>query len=235
MSATRFDHVLVNEYQDTNRLQASVLLALKPNGKVLTVVGDDAQAIYSFRAATVRNILDFPRPLRATRRGGDARAELSLDAAEILAAANAVIGLANERFTTKLWSERESAERPKIVSVRDETDQARYVVETGLALKAVLFRASHHSGRCEVELTRRNIPFGLKFLEAAHIKDMLALLRLPKIRATAGIFAQLPRHSAIARHRTGHRRQSARPRRRRVIRVEALDGMKTACPCPPEP
>ena len=101
-----------------------------------------------------------------------------------------MIGLAEERFTKNLWSERKSAERPRIVSVRDETDQARYVVEkvlqnreAGLSLKsqAVLFRASHHSGPLEVELTRRNIPFvkfgGLKFLEAAHIKDMLALLR----------------------------------------------------------
>ncbi len=187
--AARFDQVLVDEYQDTNRLQASVLLALKPNGKGLTVVGDDAQAIYSFRAATVRNILDFPGhfapPAEVVTLEQNYRSTQP-----ILAAANAVIGLAEERFTKNLWSERKSAERPKIVSVRDETDQARYVVEkvlqnreAGLPLKsqAVLFRASHHSGPLEVELTRRNIPFvkfgGLKFLEASHIKDMLALLR----------------------------------------------------------
>ena len=187
--ATRFDHVLVDEYQDTNRLQASVLLALKPSGKGLTVVGDDAQAIYSFRAATVRNILDFPGHF-APRAEVVTLEQNYRSTQPILAAANAVIGLAEERFTKNLWSERKSAERPKIVSVRDETDQARYVVErilqsreAGLALKsqAVLFRASHHSGPLEVELTRRNIPFvkfgGLKFLEAAHIKDMLALLR----------------------------------------------------------
>ena len=187
--SSRFDHVLVDEYQDTNRLQASVLLALKPNGRGLTVVGDDAQSIYSFRAATVRNILDFPGQFSPP-------AEIvTLDqnyrcTQPILKAANAVIDLAEERFTKNLWSERCSAQRPQLVSVRDEADQARYVVEkvlenreAGLALKsqAILFRASHHSGPLEVELTRRNIPFvkfgGLKFLEAAHIKDVLAFLR----------------------------------------------------------
>jgi DNA helicase-2/ATP-dependent DNA helicase PcrA len=187
--AARFDHVLVDEYQDTNRLQASVLLALKPNGHGLTVVGDDAQAIYSFRAATVRNILDFPGHF--SPRAEVVTLERNYRSTQpILAAANAVIGLAEERFTKNLWSERKSAERPFLVNVRDEADQAHYVVEkvlqhreAGLALKsqAVLFRASHHSGPLEVELTRRNIPFvkfgGLKFLEAAHIKDMLSLLR----------------------------------------------------------
>jgi DNA helicase II / ATP-dependent DNA helicase PcrA len=185
----RFDHVLVDEYQDTNRLQASILLALRPTGKGLTVVGDDAQAIYSFRAATVRNILDFPGHF--TPRADVVTLEQNYRSTQpILAAANAVIELADERFTKNLWSERVSAERPQLVGVRDEADQARYVVEqvlenreTGMALKAqaVLFRTSHHSGALEVELTRRNIPFvkfgGLKFLEAAHIKDMLAMLR----------------------------------------------------------
>jgi DNA helicase-2/ATP-dependent DNA helicase PcrA len=187
--ASRFDHVLVDEYQDTNRLQAGILLALKPTGRGLTIVGDDAQSIYSFRAATVRNILDFPGQFSP-------RAEvITLEqnyrsTKPILAAANAVIELAEERFTKNLWSERVSAERPQLVSVADEAGQARYVAErvlqnreTGMALKAqaVLFRASHHSGPLEVELTRRNIPFvkfgGLKFLEAAHIKDVLAFLR----------------------------------------------------------
>lgn len=187
--AERFDHVLVDEYQDTNALQARVLLALRPGGIGLTVVGDDAQSIYSFRAATVRNILDFPGHFKP-------RAEIVTlernyrSTQPILAAANAVIGLARERFTKNLWSERKSAERPYLVSVRDEADQARYVVEkvledreqgTALKTQAVLFRASHHSGPLEVELTRRHIPFvkfgGLKFLEAAHVKDVIALLR----------------------------------------------------------
>jgi DNA helicase-2/ATP-dependent DNA helicase PcrA len=187
--AARFDHVLVDEYQDTNRLQSSILLALKPNGRGLTVVGDDAQSIYSFRGATVRNILDFPGHF--TPRADIVTLERNYRSTQpILAAANAVIELAAERFTKNLWSERASAERPRLVNVADDAAQARYIVEhilesreAGIALKsqAVLFRASHHSASLEVELTRCNIPFvkfgGLKFLEAAHIKDVLAALR----------------------------------------------------------
>jgi len=108
----------------------------------------------------------------------------------ILAAANGVIDLAAERFTENLWTDRDSAERPYLVTVRDEGDQARYVVErvlenreegTNLKQQAILFRASHHSASLEIELIRRNIPFvkfgGLKFLDTAHVKDLLALLR----------------------------------------------------------
>jgi ATP-dependent DNA helicase UvrD/PcrA len=185
----RFDHVLVDEYQDTNRLQSSILLALKPGGHGLTVVGDDAQSIYSFRAATVRNILDFPGqfspPANIITLDRNYRSTQS-----ILAAANGVIDLARERFTKNLWTDRTSGAKPQLVTVRDEADQARCIVErildsreSGTLLKqqAVLFRTSSHSGPLEVELTRRNIPFvkfgGLKFLDGAHIKDMLALLR----------------------------------------------------------
>jgi ATP-dependent DNA helicase UvrD/PcrA len=185
----RFDHVLVDEYQDTNRLQSSILLALKPGGHGLTVVGDDAQSIYSFRAATVRNILDFPAQFSPPA------AIITLDrnyrsTQTILAAANGVIDLARERFTKNLWTDRTAGTKPQLVTVRDEADQARCIVErilenrecgTLLKQQAVLFRTSSHSGPLEVELTRRNIPFvkfgGLKFLDAAHIKDMLALLR----------------------------------------------------------
>src|SRR6266446_3216682 len=159
----QFDHVLVDEYQDTNRLQASILLALKPGGRGLTVVGDDAQSIYSFRAATVRNILDFPNAF------SPAADIVTLDrnyrsTQPILAAANSVIELASERFTKNLWTEKGSIQLPHLVSVRDEADQASYIVakvleqrEAGLALKAqaVLFRASHHSGPLEIELARR--------------------------------------------------------------------------------
>jgi ATP-dependent DNA helicase UvrD/PcrA len=186
---SRFDHVMVDEYQDTNRLQASILLTLKRDGSGLTVVGDDAQSIYSFRAATVRNILDFPNhftpPAQIITLERNYRSTQP-----ILAASNAVIALASERHNKTLRSDRSSAERPQLLSVRDESEQARYVAErvlehreAGIPLKqqAVLFRASHHSGPLEIELTRRNIPFvkfgGLKFLEAAHIKDVLALLR----------------------------------------------------------
>ncbi|CAH1746319.1 ATP-dependent DNA helicase UvrD/PcrA, proteobacterial paralog [Thauera humireducens] len=184
-----FDHVLVDEYQDTNLLQASILLAMKPDGRGLTVVGDDAQSIYAFRGATVRNILDFPAafepPAQVVTLEQNYRSTKP-----ILEAANAVIALAAERFTKNLWSERESSQRPRLVSVKDDADQAAFVVDTvlarredGLRLKqqAVLFRASAHSARLEMELTRRNIPFvkfgGLKFLEAAHVKDVLAVLR----------------------------------------------------------
>jgi DNA helicase II / ATP-dependent DNA helicase PcrA len=187
--SSRFDHVLVDEYQDTNRLQASILLAMKPDGKGLTVVGDDAQSIYSFRAATVRNILDFPKQFTPPA------CIITLDrnyrsTQPILAAANAVIDLAVERHRKNLRSDRRSAQHPQLVAVRDETDQACYVAERVLEYReasiplkqqAVLFRASHHSAQLEIELTRRNIPFvkygGLKFLEAAHIKDVLAFLR----------------------------------------------------------
>lgn len=185
----RFSHILVDEYQDTNRLQATILLGLAPDGRGLTVVGDDAQAIYSFRGATVRNILDFPThfspPAHLVTLDRNYRSTQS-----ILEAANAVIALASERFTKDLWTERSSSQRPRLVSVRDEADQANYAVEQVLARReegvklkaqAVLFRAAHHSARLEVELTRRNIPFvkfgGLKFLEAAHVKDALAVLR----------------------------------------------------------
>jgi len=137
----------------------------------------------------VRNILGFPGHF--TPRAEIVTLEHNYRSTQpILAAANAVIDLAAERFTKNLKSNRASAERPYLVSVQDEADQARYVVEQvlhnrecGLALKAqaVLFRTSHHSGPLEVELARRNIPFvkfgGLKFLEATHIKDVLAFLR----------------------------------------------------------
>ncbi|HEV7339261.1 MAG TPA: ATP-dependent helicase [Bosea sp. (in: a-proteobacteria)] len=203
---SRFDHIMVDEYQDTNRLQSSILLALKPDGRGLTVVGDDAQSIYSFRAATVRNILDFPLafspPAEVITLDQNYRSTQA-----ILSAANAVIDLAAERFTKNLWTERAAGAAPELVNVRDEADQASFIAETvlenreaGTTLKqqAVLFRASHHSGPLEVELTRRNIPFvkfgGLKFLDAAHVKDLLALLRFvenPRDRVSAFRVMQL--------------------------------------------
>ncbi|MBN3757476.1 ATP-dependent helicase [Paraburkholderia sp. Tr-20389] len=185
----RFDHVLVDEYQDTNRLQASILLALKPDGRGLTVVGDDAQSIYSFRGATVRNILDFPAhfdpPAKQVTLERNYRSTQP-----ILEASNAVISLASERYTKNLWTGKASAQRPHLVTVADDADQARYIVEqvlaareAGMKLKsqAVLFRAAHHSAALEIELTRRNIPFvkfgGLKFLDSVHVKDVLSVLR----------------------------------------------------------
>ena len=185
----RFDHVLVDEYQDTNRLQAEILLRLKPDGEGLMVVGDDAQAIYSFRAATIRNILDFPKQF-------DPPAEVVTleqnyrSTQPILDACNAVMSFAKERFTKNLFSDHLSKLKPGLITVADEANQARYVAdrilqarEGGISLKsqAVLFRASHHSAQLEIELARRNIPFvkygGLKFLEAAHVKDLISMLR----------------------------------------------------------
>jgi DNA helicase-2/ATP-dependent DNA helicase PcrA len=185
--ASRFDHVLVDEYQDTNRLQASILLGLMPASRGLTVVGDDAQAIYAFRGAAIRNILDFPEDFDAE--------VITLErnyrsTQPILAASNAVISLAAERYTKDLWSDRTSQALPLLVTVQDDSEQARYVVgrvvenlEAGIPLKtqAVLSRASSHGAAVELELARRQIPFvkfgGLKFLEAAHVKDVLACLR----------------------------------------------------------
>ncbi len=186
---TRFDHILVDEYQDTNHLQAEILLALAPNGAGLTVVGDDAQAIYGFRAATVRNILDFPKSFSPPA------AIIALEqnyrsTQPILDAANAVMARAGEGFAKTLTSNRASAELPGLVLVEDPAMQAVYIAdqvldrrEASIALRqqAVLFRASHHSALLEIELSRRNVPFvkfgGLKFVEAAHIKDVLAILR----------------------------------------------------------
>jgi DNA helicase-2/ATP-dependent DNA helicase PcrA len=186
----RFEHVLVDEYQDTNRLQALVLTRMKPDGCGVTVVGDDAQSIYSFRAAEIRNILHFPGLFTPAAR------VITLEknyrsTQTILSASNAVISLAAERFTKDLTSDRRSAQKPALVTVRDGGDQVGYVVErileareAGIPLnaQAVLFRAAHHSAELEIELARRNIPFvkfgGLRFLEAAHVKDVLSVLRL---------------------------------------------------------
>lgn len=184
-----FDCVLVDEYQDTNRLQAEILEQLCPDGRGLTVVGDDAQAIYSFRAATVRNILDFPKQYPGATLV--TLEENYRSTGPILTATNEVIGLSSERYRKNLWSERTEGEKPLLVTCESEDDQTEFVVqrilehrEEGIDLRrqAVLFRASHHSILLEAELARRNIPFhkygGLKFLETAHVKDLLAFLRL---------------------------------------------------------
>ncbi|MFO0336243.1 MAG: ATP-dependent helicase [Pseudomonadota bacterium] len=201
-----FDHVLVDEYQDTNRLQAEILRRLRPDGAGLTVVGDDAQSIYSFRAATVANILEFPAqfapPAQVVALEHNYRSTQP-----ILDAANAVIRESAQRHAKELRAERGAGVRPRLVTVEDDRGQAEYVCERVLAAReageplrrqAVLFRSSHHSDFLEVELTRRNIPFvkygGLRFLEAAHVKDLLAVLRWaenPKNRVAAFRVLQL--------------------------------------------
>jgi DNA helicase-2/ATP-dependent DNA helicase PcrA len=185
----RFDCVLVDEYQDTNRLQAEIIAGLSPSGEGLTVVGDDAQSIYSFRAATVRNILDFPQQFPGTT---VVKLEQNYRSTpEVVAVSNRVIAEAKERHEKQLRSTRDPGNQPQLVACHDEDEQADFVVrtvlahrESGLRLKdqAVLFRTSHHSMLLEAELARRNVPFvkygGLKFLETAHVKDLMAFLRL---------------------------------------------------------
>ncbi|MGE0803960.1 MAG: ATP-dependent helicase, partial [Burkholderiaceae bacterium] len=185
----RFDHVLVDEFQDTNALQAGILAALKPHGDGVTVVGDDAQSIYAFRAADVGNILDFPQ------RFEPAAQCITLDrnyrsVQPVLDASNALIAEAARGHRKTLHAQRGDGARPQLVTVADERAQSDWVAdrilfhrEAGVPLKrqAVLFRSGHHSDALEVELARRNIPFvkhgGLRFLEAAHIKDVLSVLR----------------------------------------------------------
>lgn len=184
-----FDHVLVDEYQDTNLLQAQILSALKPAGDGVTVVGDDAQSIYSFRAAEVENILGFPDQFTP------AAEVISLEenyrsTQAILDSANCLIAESERQYVKNLYSESKSGGRPRYVTVEDCDAEVEYVVatilenrEAGMRLmdQAVLFRGSHHSDRLELELVRRNIPYvkygGLKFLEAGHIKDILSVLK----------------------------------------------------------
>jgi DNA helicase-2/ATP-dependent DNA helicase PcrA len=184
-----YDHILVDEYQDTNVLQARILRGMCKSHSNITVVGDDAQSIYSFRGAHFRNILDFPKqfpgativPLEQNYRSTQ----------PILSVTNTLISRAPERFTKNLWTERTGGEAPWLVAARDEQQQTQFVVDrilelheegTPLGQIAVLFRAGYMSADLEIELTNRKIPFekwgGLKFLEAAHVKDVLAFLRI---------------------------------------------------------
>ena len=184
-----FDHILVDEYQDTNRLQAAILTALRPEGQGLTVVGDDAQSIYSFRAAEVENILGFPDqylpPAKVISLEQNYRSTQA-----ILDSANCLIADSERHYRKNLFSENRSGGKPVYATVEDTDAEALYVVKsvlanreagTDLKRQAVLFRSSHHADRLELELVRRNIPYvkygGLKFLEAGHVKDLLAILK----------------------------------------------------------
>ena len=185
----RFDHILVDEYQDTNSIQSGLLQRMRQQKRNITVVGDDAQSIYSFRSATVRNMLDFPSQFPGTR-------IVTLDqnyrsTQPILGATNLIIAQARERYTKDLWSQRQSGQRPVLINCQDENSQDEAVIkqvlshyEQGMPLRrqAVLFRAASHSSSLELALTRHNIPFhkygGLRFLETAHIKDLISFLRI---------------------------------------------------------
>jgi DNA helicase-2/ATP-dependent DNA helicase PcrA len=184
----RFQHVLIDEYQDTNALQAEIVAAMGAGGATITAVGDDAQAIYGFRNATPRNILDFPERFGAEIVVLD-RNHRSTPA--ILATTNAVIAEAAHRHEKVLWSTRGDGPQPAVVLCSDEGAQSAAVCarileqhERGVALRnqAVLFRAAHHSDLLELELGARRIPYvkfgGLRFLEAAHVKDLVCALRL---------------------------------------------------------
>ena len=184
-----YDHILVDEYQDTNVLQARILRGMCRAHANITVVGDDAQSIYSFRGANFRNILGFPSQFEGTRIVTLEQNYRSTP--EILEATNTMISRASERFTKNLWTKRAGGEKPWLVAAQDEQQQTQFVVdrilelhEEGIPLRdiAVLFRAGYMSADLEIELTNRKIPFekwgGLKFLEAAHVKDVLAFLRI---------------------------------------------------------
>jgi DNA helicase-2/ATP-dependent DNA helicase PcrA len=186
----QFDHVLVDEYQDTNAQQADLLHALASGGATITAVGDDAQAIYGFRNATQRNIIEFPARFGAHIVVLDRNHRST---PSILHATNTVMAEAGagHKHDKTLWSARPDGPRPALVSCADEGAESAAVCariieqyERGVALhdQAVLFRTAHHSDLLELELTARRLPYvkygGLRFLEAAHVKDLLCALRL---------------------------------------------------------
>jgi len=185
----KYDHILVDEYQDTNLLQAEILQKLSPTGKGLTVVGDDAQSIYSFRSAEIDNILNFPElfspPATVISLKKNYRSTQP-----ILDLSNSLLKEGDSGYKNRLYSDKPSHRKPTLVSVEDDEAQCQYIVEqilkyreegTLLKNQSVLFRSSHHTDRLELELQRRNIPYrkhgGLKFLEAAHVKDLISTLR----------------------------------------------------------
>jgi DNA helicase-2/ATP-dependent DNA helicase PcrA len=184
-----YDHVLVDEYQDTNVLQARILAGMAKQHRNITVVGDDAQSIYSFRGANYRNILDFPKAFPGAKL---VTLEQNYRSTQpILDATNTLISRAPERFTKNLFTDKPGGTKPWLVTARDEAQQTRFVVDRVMELRedgiplndiAIIFRAGYMSAELEVELANRKIPFekwgGLKFLEAAHVKDVLAFLRI---------------------------------------------------------
>ena len=185
----RFDHILVDEYQDTNKIQAGILVGMRRKNNNIMVVGDDVQSIYGFRSATIRNMLDFPQEFPGTRIVTLEQNYRSIQ--PILDTTNQVIAQAKQRYSKDLWSERKGDQRPQLITCIDETHQDDEVIrqvlehyEQGIPLRsqAVLFRAASHSNSLELALTRKNIPFhkygGLRFLETAHIKDLISFLRV---------------------------------------------------------
>ena len=184
-----FDHVLVDEYQDTNRLQGEIVDGMAKLKKNVTVVGDDAQAIYSFRGASFENILGFPQRYPEAQTFRLTRNYRSTP--EILALANASIAHNEKQFPKELAASRESGALPAVVALPDIPDQARFVGQRllewhdegeKLSDLAVLYRAHYQALELQIELTRRGIPYeirsGTRFFEQRHVKDVLAFLRI---------------------------------------------------------
>ncbi|MGD8942620.1 MAG: ATP-dependent helicase [Desulfobacterales bacterium] len=187
--SNRYHYIMVDEYQDTNTIQAEILYLLTRTHQNIMVVGDDAQSIYAFRGANFRNIIDFPKRFPATR-------IVSLEEnyrsnQPVLTLTNTIIARAREKFTKNLFSQKKDGAKPVMVNAEDEYSQSRYIVDRikdfqnqGVAINeiAVLFRASFHSFDLEIELSREGIAFvkmgGFKFVESAHIKDVLAHMRV---------------------------------------------------------
>ena len=184
-----FRYIMVDEYQDTNRLQADIVRLLAHSHDNVMAVGDDAQSIYSFRGATVRNIFEFPDLFPGTK---VIKLEENYRSTQpILDLSNEIILQAKESYTKNLFTRREAGIRPVLVEADSERYQSRFVGqkilelhESGVPLPeiAVLFRSSFHSFDLEIELGRRNLQFvkrgGFKFIETTHIKDVLAHLRI---------------------------------------------------------
>jgi DNA helicase-2/ATP-dependent DNA helicase PcrA len=187
--SSTYRYIMVDEYQDTNKLQADIAVLLASEHRNILVVGDDAQSIYSFRGANFRNIMDFPKLFPDTR---ITTLEQNYRSTQpILALTNAIIEQAKEKYSKKLFSDIEGTQKPVLIDAVDEQEQASFIAQRVLELReedvplnriAVLFRASWHANELEVELKSRNIPYvkygGLKFAEAAHVKDTLSYMRV---------------------------------------------------------
>ncbi len=199
---TRFQFILVDEYQDTNRLQGELVDLLAARYRNLMVVGDDAQSIYSWRGANLDNILKFPE--RYPEAKGFTIETNYRSTPEILNAANAAIAANVQQFPKRLFASREAGPKPSVVVCADGSGQAAFVAqqvlelrEDGVALDrvAVLYRSHFHALELQFELTRRNIPFtitsGLRFYEQAHIRDLTAYLKLVANARDEAAFARL--------------------------------------------
>jgi DNA helicase-2/ATP-dependent DNA helicase PcrA len=187
--ADKYKYIMVDEYQDTNKLQAQIVCLLAAPHANIMVVGDDAQSIYSFRGANFKNIMDFPKIFKGTKI--ITLQENYRSTQPILNLTNAVIAQAKEKFEKHLYTKKKEGSLPIFIDCPDENSQSTFVAdkilelrEEGVELKdmAVLFRSGWHSNDLEIELASRNIPFvkygGQKFVEAAHIKDILSYLRI---------------------------------------------------------